>query len=112
MNSRFFVSILALSFGAISQTALSAELKSIRAGEDERLTRLVLLSDTPEVWNVQLNQQRLTLKSNKLTTRLDKTIELPMASGLDRVRVSKTKQMANQTNLFGFIINGKLNISI
>lgn len=92
MNSRFFVSILALSFGAISQTALSAELKSIRAGEDERLTRLVLVSDTPEVWNVQLNQQRLTLKSNKLTTRLDKTIELPMASGLDRVRVSKTKQ--------------------
>ena len=47
MKSRFFVSILALAFGVISQSALSAELKSIRAGEDERLTRLVLVSDTP-----------------------------------------------------------------
>jgi N-acetylmuramoyl-L-alanine amidase len=92
MNSRLLGVITALLISLLGQSVLAAELLSIRAGEDARLTRLVLVSDTPEAWKVQLNQQQLVVQSNKAGTRLDKSIALPMASALDKIIVKKTKQ--------------------
>lgn len=92
MKSRLLSAVAALSLSLLGQSVLAAELLSIRAGEDARLTRLVLVSDTPEAWKVQLNQQQLIIQSNKVKTRLDKAIALPMASALDQVTVKKAKQ--------------------
>lgn len=92
MQSRLLSLVSALSLSLFGQSLLAAELLSVRAGEDARLTRLVLVSDTPEAWKVQLNQQRLIVQSEKSKTRLDKSIALPMASGLDQVTFKKTKQ--------------------
>lgn len=92
MKSRLISAVVALSLSLLGQSVLAAELLSVRAGEDARLTRLVLVSDTPEAWKVQLNQQQLIIQSNKVKTRLDKSIALPMASALDQVTVKKAKQ--------------------
>lgn len=100
MQSRLLSLVSALSLGLFGQSLFAAELLSVRAGEDARLTRLVLVSDSPEVWKVQLNQQQLIVQSEKSKTRLDKSIVLPMASGLDQVTVKKTKQhLVLETNL-------------
>ncbi|OZB87275.1 MAG: hypothetical protein B7Z48_01095 [Thiotrichales bacterium 12-47-6] len=92
MKSRLFSAVAALSLSLLGQSVLAAELLSVRAGEDARLTRLVLVSDTPEAWKVQLNQQQLIIQSSNVKTRLEKTLVLPMASALDQVTVKKAKQ--------------------
>lgn len=92
MKSRLFSAVVALSLSLLGQSVLAAELLSVRAGEDARLTRLVLVSDTPEAWKVQLNQQQLIIQSSNVKTRLEKTLVLPMASALDQVTVKKAKQ--------------------
>jgi N-acetylmuramoyl-L-alanine amidase len=92
MKSRLFSVLAAMSITCLGQSVLAAELLSIRAGEDARLTRLVLVSDTPEAWKVQLNQQQLIIQSSNVKTRLEKTVVLPMASAFDQVIVKKAKQ--------------------
>lgn len=92
MKSRLISAVVALSLSLLGQSVLAAELLSVRAGEDARLTRLVLVSDTPEAWKVQLNQQQLIIQSSNVKTRLEKTLVLPMASALDQVTVKKAKQ--------------------
>ncbi len=92
MKSRLLSAVAALLLSLLGHNVLAAELLSIRAGEDARLTRLVLVSDTPEAWKVQLNQHQLIIQSNKVKTRLDKAIALPMVSALDQVVVKKAKQ--------------------
>lgn len=92
MKSRLFSAVAALSLSLLGQSVLAAELLSVRAGEDARLTRLVLVSDTPEAWKVQLNQQQLIIQSSNVKTRLEKNLVLPMASALDQVTVKKAKQ--------------------
>lgn len=92
MKSRLFSAAAVLSLSLLGQSVLAAELLSVRAGEDARLTRLVLVSDTPEAWKVQLNQQQLIIQSSNVKTRLEKTLVLPMASALDQVTVKKAKQ--------------------
>lgn len=92
MKLRLFSVLAAMSITWLGQGALAAELLSIRAGEDARLTRLVLVSDSPEAWKVQLNQQQLIVQSNNVKTRLEKPVLLPMASALDQVAVNKSKQ--------------------
>lgn len=92
MKSRLFSAVAAVSLSLLGQSVLAAELLSVRAGEDARLTRLVLVSDTPEAWKVQLNQQQLIIQSSNVKTRLEKTLVLPMASALDQVTVKKVKQ--------------------
>ncbi|HQR81979.1 MAG TPA: hypothetical protein PK283_03620, partial [Thiotrichales bacterium] len=69
MKSRLFSAVAALSLSLLGQSVLAAELLSVRAGEDARLTRLVLVSDTPEAWKVQLNQQQLIIQSSNVKTR-------------------------------------------
>lgn len=92
MKSRLFSAAAVLSLSLLGQSVLAAELLSVRAGEDARLTRLVLVSDTPEAWKVQLNQQQLIIQSSNVKTRLEKNLVLPMASALDQVTVKKAKQ--------------------
>lgn len=92
MKSRLFSAVAAVSLSLLGQSVLAAELLSVRAGEDARLTRLVLVSDTPEAWKVQLNQQQLIIQSSNVKTRLEKTLVLPMASALDQVTIKKVKQ--------------------
>lgn len=91
MKSRLFSAVAALSLSLLGQSVSAAELLSVRAGEDARLTRLVLVSDTPEAWKVQLNQQQLIIQSSNVKTRLEKNLVLPMASALDQVTVKKAK---------------------
>jgi len=87
-----------LSFGAVvflsllGQTVFAAELLSIRGGEDARLTRLVLLTDVPDHWKVNLEQNRLTIHAKGSTTKLNGTISLPMSSAVDQVNIKKDKQ--------------------
>lgn len=92
MKSRLFSMLVVLTISWLAQSALAAELLSIRAGEDARLTRLVLVSDTPEAWKVHLDQQQLIIQSNTAKTRLEKSVALSMASALDQVVVKKNKQ--------------------
>lgn len=92
MKSRLFSAVAALLSSLLGQSVLAAELLSVRAGEDARLTRLVLVSDTPKAWKVQLNRQQLIIQSSNVKTRLEKKLVLPMASALDKVAVKKSKQ--------------------
>lgn len=92
MKSQGFNAAFALLLGMLAQSATAVELLSVRAGEDARLTRLVLTSNTPEAWKVQLNQQQLIIVAHNGNTRLDKPVSLPMASALDQLTVKKSKQ--------------------
>lgn len=92
MKSRLWMMAAMLTMGLPISNGWAAELLSIRAGEDARLTRLVLVSDTPENWHVQLTQQQLRIQSKQVKTRLTQSVSLPMASALDQVKVSQTKQ--------------------